>query len=438
MPASLATVVYGALVLALFWLDRDRESQASWTLWLAVAWLSIGASRAISAWPPVETTGLQADIEAGRLDVAVVTCLLVAGLIVLVSRGPLTGNILRANGPLLAFFLYCAVSVLWSDDPFVAFKRWTKGLGNLVMVLVVLTDPDSLTAVKRFLARPAFFVLPVSVWLIKYYPQFGQEYDPLGNRYYIGLTTGKNGLGAACLIFGLASFWRLLQAIRDADTSNRAGAMLANSAVLLIALGLFTKIDSATSLACFMAGSGLILVTSVSEIARKSSMVHLFTAALAFVAVAGVFFGATDVVQTLGRESTLTGRTALWNDVLRLTVDPLFGAGFESFWLGGRLEEIWRLYWWHPNQAHNGYLEVFLNLGWTGVALLALVMASGYRNVVRSLSRNPEVGGLKLAYFVVALLYNLTEAAFKVMHPVWIACLLAVTQVPEPSGELEQ
>jgi exopolysaccharide production protein ExoQ len=438
MSAGTATIAYGVLVLALFLMDRDRESQESWTLWLPVAWLTIGASRALSAWPPVQATGLQADVEAGPLDVVVVTGLLMAGLIVLVSRGPLTGKVLRANGPLLVFFLYCVVSVLWSDDPFVAFKRWTKGLGNLVMVLIVLTHPDPLHAIKRFLARPAFLLLPLSVLLIKYYPQFGQEYGPFGDRYYIGITTGKNGLGAACLIFGLAALWRLLQALRDGDTSNRTGPLVANGVVLLIVLGLFAVIDSATSLACFLAGSGLLLATSVSEIARKPSMVHLFTAVLVFVAVAGVLFGATDVVQTLGRESTLTGRTALWNDVLSMTVDPLFGAGFESFWLGGRLEQIWSRYWWHPNQAHNGYLEVFLNLGWTGVALLAFAMASGYRNVVRSLNRNPDVGGLKLAYFVVALLYNLTEAAFKVMHPVWIAFLLAIAHVPELWGELEQ
>jgi len=46
------------------------------------------------------------------------------------------------NAPLVVFFLYCAASVFWSDFPIVAFKRWTKVLGNVVMVLVVLTEAD--------------------------------------------------------------------------------------------------------------------------------------------------------------------------------------------------------------------------------------------------------------------------------------------------------
>ena len=87
------------------------------------------------------------------------------------------------------------------------------------------------------------------------------------------------------------------------------------------------------------------------------------------------------------------------------------------------------------NQAHNGYLDVFLNLGWVGVALLGLVVARGYGNVFRALRRDPVAGRLKLAFFVVALLYNLTEHAFRELHPMWIVFLLAITVVPEPSTE---
>jgi O-antigen ligase len=117
-----------------------------------------------------------------------------------------------------------------------------------------------------------------------------------------------------------------------------------------------------------------------------------------------------------------------------MTVNPLFGAGYESFWFGDRLEKIWSTYWEHLNQAHNGYLEVYLDLGWTGVVLIGLVMAWGYRNVVRTLRWDPNVGRLKLAFFVIAAVYNLTEHAFRYLHPVWILFLLAVILVPEPSG----
>ena len=56
---------------------------------------------------------------------------------------------------------------------------------------------------------------------------------------------------------------------------------------------------------------------------------------------------------------TLTGRTAIWDSVLQKVSNPLFGAGFESFWLGDRLKSMWAEFYFKPNQAHNGYIEVY-------------------------------------------------------------------------------
>src|SRR5262249_11582667 len=122
--------------------------------------------------------------------------------------------------------------------------------------------------------------------------------------------------------------------------------------------------------------------------------------------------------------------TEVWKDVLGMTGNPLVGVGFESFWLGPRLEKLWAIYQFHPNEAHNGYIETFLNLGWVGVALLTVLIWTGYRSVIRIMCQDPEAGRIRLAYLIVAINYNFTEAAFKTMHPVWIAFLLAIIAIP--------
>jgi O-antigen ligase len=121
----------------------------------------------------------------------------------------------------------------------------------------------------------------------------------------------------------------------------------------------------------------------------------------------------------------------LWDDILSLDTHPWFGAGFESFFLGDRLQTLWSKYWWHPNESHNGYLETYLTLGKVGLGLLALLWVTGYRNAMNVYRRDPVSGGLRLAFLIIAPIYNLTEAAFKVMNPIWIIFLLVVTALPD-------
>ncbi len=440
MPGLLATAVYALGILGLFTLDRDPRSRTSPALWIAVAWLSIGASRNVGEWLGTAPVLASPDqyLDGSPLDRVIFTGLLAAGVMVLLTRGQRTGALLRANAPLVAFFLFCAVSVVWSDYPVVAFKRWAKALGNAVIVLVVLTDPDPRAAVKQLLARSGFLLVPLSVLLIKYYPALGRGFDFwTGRAYNMGVAIDKNGLGVICIVFGLGSLWRLLAALNTGQPSRMARPLIVHGAVLAMALWLFSMADSATSLGCFIIGGALLVLTNWWAFTRSPTVVSVLTVGTVSACVFGLFFN-TDVgvVQAMGRDPTLTTRTELWANILRIPVDPLFGTGFESFWLGERAKELWRIHWWHPNQAHNGYLEVYLNLGWIGVTLLGVMMVWGYRNVVGALRADPELGRLNLAFFVAAVVYNLTEAAFKVTHPIWIAFLLAVaasSAVAEPS-----
>ncbi len=87
--------------------------------------------------------------------------------------------------------------------------------------------------------------------------------------------------------------------------------------------------------------------------------------------VAELSFGIFEKIADLtGHESTLMGRAELWGELLALHTNPIFGVGFESFWLGDNANPIWDVRWWHVDEAHNGYLEVYLDLGLVGLFLL--------------------------------------------------------------------
>ena len=108
------------------------------------------------------------------------------------------------------------------------------------------------------------------------------------------------------------------------------------------------------------------------------------------------------LLHALGRDSTLTGRTDIWRQVLDLHTNPLVGVGFESFWLGERLRKIGELYWWQANEAHNGYLETYLNLGLIGLFILVGWIVAAFRKSRLEFLGNFEFGRFRSSYFVAA------------------------------------
>ena len=143
MPRLIASLICGLLVFALFWLNREAKSRTSWPLWIPVLWLFIASSRNVSDWLQVSSHGGSSDYTEGSpLDRAALTAIMVIGVIVLLTRIPRVLAVLRMNAPLLLYFAYCLVSVLWSDFPDIAFKRWFRACGDIVMILLVLTERD--------------------------------------------------------------------------------------------------------------------------------------------------------------------------------------------------------------------------------------------------------------------------------------------------------
>jgi exopolysaccharide production protein ExoQ len=440
MSPNLATIICSIGILGLFVLDRDRQARTSKALWIPVVWLAISGSRMVSQWltatgltnPTVSLDAAEKKLDGSPLDRFLLTMLVLMAVMVLVGRRKRVGALLRTNTAILLFLLYCGASTLWSDYTGVSFKRWINALGDLAMVLIVLTEQDRNAAVKRLLARVGFLLIPLSILVIKYFPVVGRGWSEWGSTVLAGVATSKNELGGICLLFGVGSVWRIVQGLRGSASRHSSRSLIAHGTLVAMALFLMLTANTMTALSCFLIATALIIATSVTTLRRKSWLVHILVLGFVSMSCLALFFNAgAGLVETMGRDATLTGRTGIWKLVTGMTGNPMFGTGFESFWLGPRLKEIWSVYWWHPNEAHNGYIEVFLNLGWVGIALLGVVYVTSYRNTVRVLCRDPDTGTLRLAYFVVAVVYNFTESAVRIMHPVWILFLLVGIEVRE-------
>ena len=419
MPPQLALILTLAFVAVLFIRDSRQKANVTGALWLPFLWITVcgGGSRYFSQW--LDMFGLRVGaitVEDGSpVDAAFNAALIFGGLIVLHKRRVSVLEFIRNNRWLTIFLAYCLIAIVWSDFAFVSAKRWVKLLGNPVMALVLLTDLDPMEALIRTMKRCAYVLLPVSILFIKYFPYLGRSYDSWnGMAMNTGIATNKNELGFDCWILGAVLFWHALRVLQWDRKKARREELLVCGALFGMDLWLLKTAHSASSLVAFVLACGIILFLGFRWVSKRSVSAYLIMgASVAALALFGL--GLSDkIIQMLGRNDTLTGRTDIWQVLWHWPINPVVGTGFESFWLGDRRLEIQQnISVDLLNEAHNGYLETYLNLGFIGVAITAAMLLATYAKSRRELLRQFEFGRFRLAYLIAFLVYNWTESAFR-------------------------
>ena len=370
--------------------------------------------------------------EGSPLDASIYFALIAAGAYVLKKRRIQLAEIIRNNQWLTIFFAYCFLAIFWSDFPIVAFKRWIKVLGHPIIALIVLTEPNPVQALTTLMKRCAYVIVPVSVLFIKYYPEYGRAFDSwTGAALNTGITTNKNALGGDCLILGFFFFWYLLQTWASERGRPRRNELLLTGGFLVAIWWLFSMAHSSTSLISCILGISVVAFLGLGFVDRRLIGTYLVSAVVLCVLAQSMFDVWGQFLQFLGKDETLTDRTAVWHDVLQIGINPFLGAGFESFWLGDRLKTMWDKWAFHPTQAHNGYLEMYLNLGLVGLAIMVGVLLAAFRKARVELLRNFELGRFRVGFVIAVMVDNWTEAVFKNISAIWFVFYLIALDYPQ-------
>ncbi|HEY8549374.1 MAG TPA: O-antigen ligase family protein [Vicinamibacterales bacterium] len=423
MPPSLALLAGLGLSLTLILREEIKGRPVSAGSWLPTFWMCIVGSRMVGQWLAVLGLGggvPEVPEDGSSLDAAVFLTLILGGMAVLAYRAVRPGIVARQNVWLLLFVAYGFIAILWSDFPFIAFKRWIKTLGHPIMALVILTDRNPGEALQRVIKRFAFLHVPLSIVVIKYFPAIGRGFDHwTGMPEDHGINVNKNELGYVCMLLAIFFAWSLFFASRTRGLLSRGQEILINVGFLLMVGWLLYRADSATSLVCSVLGIATLLLLKLPLVSPRRVGTYVVLAVVVVFVLETTFDLYEQLIVLLGRDPTLTDRTEVWADLLAFDINPVLGAGFETFWLGERREALWAKWWWQPNQAHNGYLETYLNLGMVGVALLVAMCVSAYRKSQAVLVGDRAAGAFRLAILFAVLTYNYTEATFKAVHLVW-------------------
>ncbi len=430
--SSVATIVFVLFIAWLLSRDRALWRTSSTALWIPVLWITIIASRPVSVWLGYNVGNADIDQEGSPIDRYFYLILILAAFLVLQRRNISWKSLIAQNKWLAAYFIYLGISVLWADDPFVSFKRWIKEIGNICMVAIILSEQDPAVALKSVLFRCSCFLIPLSVLYIKYYPDLGRYFDRWTWQYsYGGVTTNKNSLGMGLFLCGMGLFWSFIDIWRRRAEHKKD--VIAHLLLIIMCLWLWHIANSATSLACSLIGVTVLIGMRMPALRNAVQRVGLFGFFIPLISILilNALFNPLEIAtESLGRNMTFTGRTFIWQRVLKSDINPLIGAGYCSFWEGARADRISEDlgFFFRLQEAHNGYLEVYLNSGLIGLALILGVLFSNFRKAAMRVGGGNSFDAFRLAILMGVIIYNMTESQFAGLQVLWISLLLVVVE----------
>ena len=291
----------------------------------------------------------------------------------LVSRNAMRGAIrgFRRNVILVSFFALALLSSQWSFSPLGSVKR-SLALLLLMYFAVVFSESFSMKEQRRIVGLTLFGIVAASLVF-----ELGRRFTGMGaySMRWCGLFTQKNGFGWAAGL-GLLCFLPGSWAPRESGGFTLKVRALAIF-VFAVAIVLSGSVGAIVAVACSF------LVFMSSQLLRSDKPAWCYpVGGLAILTELGgglaVAVWPSGILQWLGRDATLTGRTELWSGLLDcLSRRPFLGLGYASFWTPHEnpfLHEIWQSTGYVLFSAHNGYLEVALGCGIVGLVLLAVFL----------------------------------------------------------------
>ena len=308
----------------------------------------------------------------------------------------------RQNAVYLILPALILMSTAWSLYPGLTLKRAISTDGVCLFALYAatrLTLDELLTIVSRTLLLSILASVAIALAL----PNVGREMGPGLDGEWRGVFAQKNQLGHVMAVGCAVQLVTMLRAARP-----RRGAVL----IFLGCLALAVLSRSATSLLSILVA---VALTVTYACVRRGRVAMLIGAPLAAAGLCLVLAIATQssVLALLDRDSTLTGRTDLWPVVLQMIeMRPWTGWGFEAFWTENNplYDYVQHTAGWPAPNAHNGLLEVAIDLGLIGAAALIIVLGWSLKRAIGAMARGELIGIAVLILLFMLIVGNITES----------------------------
>ncbi len=327
-----------------------------------------------------------------------------SGLVLLVWHYRHIGQLLMRGWPIWMVVGLAFISVLWSLDPAITLRRSIALLlATLYGVLLAIRYPF-LTVLKLLGTVMSLIVIASLIgiasgfgWAVMDYPHPGAWQGIMFHKNALGRIAGLALIVFVTLSQQYSGWWRL----------SWYGLSL-GTVILVVGSRSMTALVVTT-----LVVTAWLTLTMLYSLASRErwQMTALVLTTILPISTLGVIYW-PEIVSLIGRDPTLTGRLPLWQSLIGIGIQrPLLGYGFGAFWIDPSQMlsldiALMRLRFWWANHAHNGYIDVWLELGLVGLMLilttLFLLITKNFHSFFQEKSR------YKFLFITIFLLYLAT------------------------------
>lgn len=305
--------------------------------------------------------------------------------------------------PTTTLVVLCGASMLWSLQPETTRFQGVVLLGMTALGVYIgarFSNEEILRLVCITMAAVAFMSV---IMLAK--DSGGLSPRSILAQTVTGAFVHKNLLGQSMSLGALA--WLLLTLSSSRHwLPNR---LILGATVLLLAFS--NSMTSILALAVLIAILPL-LKYAISGSTRAIVMLGIVVTTMPFTTTT-IERWSTALLMEVGRDPSLTGRTGIWGFAIEsISEKPVLGYGFAAFWQSPAIAySTERQFYWSPSTAHNGYLDIALSIGLTGLVLLILALCISTRDAFYFAKDQQNIIGLfPIAFLVFFMIYNASES----------------------------
>lgn len=329
--------------------------------------------------------------------------------------------ILRTSNVYMVFLYYVLLGFVFTLFPVKLFVNIVHYYGALIVawsfVIFFAGQPQNL---QKSLCVILLFICLANIAASVFVPGIG-IYELTGR--WQGFSGNPNTMAPICMVGFLTAFSLLIN-------KSRYPKILICCCLIVFLIGLLGAFSATCLVLTFSASSFCWFLYQTNGLGGVKKAGLYLAGSIGVVFLAGIiwffeekfFSDSKYFFDFIGRDSTLTGRTTLWEyGYIVFSLKPEFGWSFDSLMSASSL--LQSRFEFEYFQFHNGYIDILVKGGYIGLFLFVLILIRIYFGIKRRVSEpfKPYL----LAMLLVMVGHNISESSFgRELHPMWFLFVL--------------